>query len=171
MAISLVSVEVSELVKIISVSDSAINWDLSVPNAIPEDDENVEDAKKRVYSEERDISSLVFKPDDLPTYFIFKNPKTLENSKAISNVQLSVAGVGSGKKKRDASDLWFVTFDSLLIGTASDPMSEPTPIPRDKHSKQIEKRCLEALVSQGVVSEMAGVLLGMTRATSSKKNN
>jgi hypothetical protein len=62
-----------------------------------EDDEDITAAKKRVHLEERDISKLVFAPDASPTCFVFKNPRTLENSKEISNIQLGVAGIGQKK--------------------------------------------------------------------------
>ena len=164
MAISLVPQNVSDFVKLVSINDSAIVWEESYPDAEKtEDDEDILAAKKRVHLEERDISKLVFATDDSPTFFVFKNPRTLENSKEISNIQLGVAGIGQKKKKYEASDLWFATFDELLVGTASDVLSDPTPVPRDRHTKRIEKGVLQALAAQGVVSVMAGVLLSISR--------
>jgi len=172
MAISLVPQNVSDYVKLVSVSDSAIDWEKSFVNAeCKDDEESIEDAKKRALLETRDVTQLAFKPDDAPTYFIFKNPKSLENSKAISNIQLGIAGIGSGKKKLEAADLWFSTFDALCVGTASDLLSDPVYIPRDKHTKLIDRGVLQALAAQGVVSELAGVLLSLNNEKGNAKKN
>lgn len=167
MAISLVSQSVSDYVKLISVSDSAIDWEKSYTDVEIKEDETEEQAKARAHIDAFDCSKIAFKPDDLPTVFVFKNPRALENSRLISNVQLGVAGIANGKSKLEACDLWFRTFDLLLVGTATNMIDDPTYIPRDKNTKMIEKGILQSLSSQGVVSELAGILLSIA---SDKKN-
>lgn len=170
MAISLVSKNVSEYVKLISVNDSAIDWDASYPDVeVGEDDTELLEAKQKYHIDSKDYLKLVYKENDEPTIFIFKNPKTLENNKLISNIQLGVAGIG--KKKSEAADLWFQTFDALCIGTASNMLDEPTYIPRDKNTKQIDKGVMQALSSQGVISEMAGILLSISNDKGTSKKS
>ncbi|MEM4166792.1 MAG: hypothetical protein QW255_05550 [Candidatus Bilamarchaeaceae archaeon] len=170
MAIKLTSTQINEYVKLISVNDSAIDWVLSYSFIEKEPEETDDDwisRKQKFHTDFRDYSQLVLKPDDHPTVFIFKNPMTLENQKLITNLQLSVAGIGT---KKEPAALWFDLFDELVVGVASDMLSDPQPLPRNKHTKRLEKEVVEALAAQGVISELASILLTLSMKKPDKKN-
>jgi hypothetical protein len=169
MAIKLVQeTKIAEYVKLISVVDDAIDWDASYQNAEKKEDETTEEAKKRAHVETRDYSQVVYLEGKEPTVFVFKNPKLLENSRSLSNIQMGVAGVG--RVKNEACDLWYRTFDVLCVGTAENMLDEPKALPRDKHTKMLTREVQESLSAQGIVSEMAGILIGISTDKGSKKS-
>lgn len=170
MAVKLTSAQISEYVKLISTSDSAIDWLASYTNIEREPGETDEDLierRKRYHTDTRDYSQLVFVANDHPTVFVFRNPATLEAQKIITNLQLSVAGIG---KKTEPSALWFDLFDELLVGVADDMLSDPRPLPRNRNTKRLEKDVVEALAAQGVIAELASILLSLSVTRNVKKN-
>jgi hypothetical protein len=121
MAIQIKKVTGSDkLLKIISVLDSAIDWDKSFSQG--NDDYTLED-KQKLYEKDHEISRLVFLTEidhvtgqtvDLkPTMFIFNHPLKVEISRKIRSVWSNNLARGvSGK-----SDLFTDIFNVAYMGT------------------------------------------------------
>lgn len=127
-----------KLLKIISVTDSAIDWDASYPN--PEDlqddeedndskeitelpdfieanNEPLEKRKKDHFSKHHDESKLKFKQDDAPTLFIFQHPHRVDVARKMRELASEMyADSQKGKKSKVDKDMFTAVFYNFYVG-------------------------------------------------------
>lgn len=130
-----------KVLKIISVTDSAIDWDESYPNAgdledddADEEDEKLEDdsalptvaevvsldpveQKKAHYRKHHDESKLKFKADDKPTLFVFGHPHRADVSRKMRELAGSMyANDRRGNKEKVDRDMFTAVFHHFYLG-------------------------------------------------------
>lgn len=131
----------TKTLKIISVVDSAIDWDESYPN--PEDlqDEleeekqhdvnelpnintsdsvelSLEKRKKAHYERHHDESKLRFKQDDAPTLFVFAHPHRVDVARKMREIAANMyADTQRGKKDKVDRDMFTAVFHHFYLGT------------------------------------------------------
>lgn len=135
MAVNLVKkTDNKKILKLISVADSAIDWDQSYsePGDL-EDDEEIEiddgqlpviaeniptsllEQKKAHYTKFHDESKLKFKADDLPTLFAFAHPHRADVSRKMRELAAGMYSSGS-KKDKGNKDMFTAVFDHFYLG-------------------------------------------------------
>lgn len=141
--------------KIISVLDSAIDWEASyadpedleeetskeeknnnnneLPDVIVADHENVplEKQKKDHYSRHHDESKLRFKKDDLPTLFVFAHPHRVDVARKMRELASNMyADTQKGKKEKVERDMFTAVFHHFYLGTEQGFSGEREPVQR-----------------------------------------
>jgi len=123
------------LLKIISVTDSAIDWDASyaepgdleddtptakqddLPEVSEENSLSLEDQKKRRYSRDHDTTKLKFKQDDLPTQFVFNHPHRVDVARKIREISGQIyAAQSAGKNAKADKDMFTLVFHNFYMG-------------------------------------------------------
>lgn len=99
-----------QLTLIISVIDSAIDWDRSL---LATSAQTIEE-KKKYYSRVHDARTLVFKEGEIPTVFVFKHSKRVDVKKSVRLVASRMSGVG---RSTEDVDLLEEVFQKCFEGT------------------------------------------------------
>lgn len=126
------------MLKIISSTDTAIDWNESYPS--PEDlqEEDVESSKdsselpviveqkemslvekkKDHYSRHHDDTKLSFKKDDSPTLFVFQHPHRADVARRMREIASGMyADSQRNKKAKVESDMFTAVFQNFFVGT------------------------------------------------------
>lgn len=126
-----------KVLKIISVTDSSIDWDDSYPDAedLEEEEEikkieddnlpvvtelvdlTLEERKKAHYSKHHDETKLRFKKDDIPTLFIFAHPHRVDVSRKMREIASNMYSDSQrGKKDKVEKDMFTSVFHYFYLG-------------------------------------------------------
>jgi hypothetical protein len=156
--------------RIVSVHDSAIDWNGSYANQdiAREDDESVEEAKKRMYRESHDDAMLAWNDQppyggDEPTVFVFRHPRIAEVREAIQGKLLNLQGVGG--KQSDPGRIAREVLNAAFIGTAAGIGGEVSEAIRQKN--RLPEDYIQALIDASVLDELSGAVLSAMNETSS----
>ena len=152
------STDAKKVLKLISVVDSAINWDESYsdPQDLNEDEEETKksngdsslpdvgaedlvelpllERKKAHYSKYHDESKLRFKENDLPTLFVFCHPHRADVSRKMRELASAMyADSQRGKKEKIERDTFSAVFHSFYLGREEGFSGERIDAPRMNH--------------------------------------
>lgn len=125
------------VLKIISVTDSAIDWDASYPDPLDLQDDDQTDEKesdlptftesgrelspverkKAHYQVHHDESKLRFKQDDMPTLFVFHHPYRASVARTMREIAAEMyANTQKGKGDKVERDMFTAVFQRFYIG-------------------------------------------------------
>jgi hypothetical protein len=127
-----------KLLKIISVTDSAIDWDMSYPDPedLQDDEESndskditdlpefvevidvpLEKRKKDHFSKHHDESKLRFKEDDAPTLFVFQHPHRVDVARKMRELASEMyTDAQKGRKTKVDKDMFTSVFHNFYVG-------------------------------------------------------
>jgi hypothetical protein len=98
------------LLNVVSVLDSAIDWEASYPSHEDVEmlgqeypDMELVEAKREHYSKTHDLSKIMFSSKDIPTVFVFEHPHRADVSRAMREIATGVH-FDSSKTKMSKSD-------------------------------------------------------------------
>lgn len=141
-----------KLLKVVSSTDSAIDWEKSFPGA-----ELTEKGKRDEYDERHELDKLVFKDGDHPTVFVFDHPARADVCESLRG---AFAAQASG---RGGSDLYNAVFNDAFLGTQEGfdgVMNKPL-----KRNGKLTPEYLQALLDAGVFEELATTFIRVFRDT------
>ncbi len=148
MAIKLNKVTASnQLLKLVSVTDDAIDWDQSFP-----DISSIE-KKKAHYHRTLRAQELVIKDGEQVTVFVFKHPKRVDVSKDIRNLYARM------QNQVKNSDLLTEVWEKAFVGTQEGFADESQLTQPPKVDGEISESYTQALLDAGVFGELAFLFL------------
>lgn len=153
--------ESSQLLKLISVTDDAIDWSKSYA-----DEDASDDDKKLRYAKEHDLQALVFADGAAPTLFVFEHPHRVDVGRKIRGLYTkSLTGQGVGV------DLWTEIWDKAYLGTEEGLDGAPRDQPPRRDGRMTDAY-FQALEDSGIFAELALAFLavvGRDRSSPEKK--
>ena len=131
-----------EVLSIIPVVDDAIDWAASFPDLADEE------MKRKRYSEDHDMSVLVFVQGSKPTIFQFAHPARADISTEVRKLYTRF-GSGSG----NAPDLFREVFNLAYQGKREGLDGEREPAP--KHNGEIVTQYFQGIEDAGIFQELS----------------
>ena len=145
--------EKKKALKLISVTDSAIDWDSSYaePGDLEDDDADdsadadsdlphVDEAteslsliemKKAHYKKSHCTDKLKFKTNDLPTQFVFGHPHRVDVARKVREIGSAIyAAEQRGQKNKADKDMFTAVFHHFFLGTEEGFSGDRVPPPR-----------------------------------------
>lgn len=162
--------------KLISVIDSAIDWDSSYqdPSDLVDDDldkqqesaeelpdisvsavveQSLEKRKKAHYEKHHDESKLRFKEGDMPTLFVFHHPHRSDVSRKMRELaSMMYADSQKGRKDRVERDMFSAVFHSFYLGREEGFGGELIPV--QKINQRITDDAIQELEDAEVFIEL-----------------
>lgn len=141
------------LLKLVSVDDSAIDWEQSCL-----DGGDNEDDRRESYGKDHRISRLKFKEgEDSPTIFVFEHPNRVDVARKLRGLYTKqIAGNGD-------TDLFTEVWDRTFIGT-EDGLDGAAMVCVPRRNGRITDDSFQALEDSGVFGELAGAYLQVANA-------
>lgn len=148
--------QADQLLKLISLTDTAIDWGKSYTHVEDSEDEDWQQRKvEHVVSP--DLSKLSFKDGEAPTLFVFKHPRRVDVRREL---RAAYAKQMQGKSQDIFSEVWELAF----IGTEEGLDGVKLDTAPRRGGKLTTEYC-QALEDAGVLPEMANALLNYARSS------
>lgn len=139
--------DAKQKLKLISITDSAIDWDEMYLDQAFETKQEKEDFYRKDYK----IQDLKFLDGDTPTLFVFEHPKRQDIASRIRDF------FAKQERGRNESDMHTEVFNAAYIGTEEGIDGAVSPAPR--RDGKITNDHLQALQDSNVFNELAQVVL------------
>jgi hypothetical protein len=137
------------VLRVVSVIDDAINWDLSYPELSSKEE------KEEAYAQGHKIDDLVFYEGKEPTVFVFKHPRRLDVSRQLKILFTKMQGVAG---KAIEVEVLEEAIQLTYVGHAEGLKAEVQEISRTE-SKRIPFDIIQGLLDAGVLNELASVVM------------
>lgn len=155
---------------LISSKDEAIDWErsLNFPETFTDDEGNEYTglkAKEKYFQENpTELEKIVFKNDEKPTCFVFKNPATFEVAADIKDIFISASGIVQKRDPRLGKMnklLWNKVFVGYFDGFPSDYKNDSgvsTMLQKPFSNGNINDSFIEACHDADILEEIGGYI-------------